>query len=156
MNKSIEKELPSERIQKEYEANPSKILTKIRKENIIKKSNLPLILKNDNIDKLINLNNKLISSQKDNCLNSNFEDSETKLNKNIIDNKSYKKNYDEFIEVSNNNKKINNNNYNPNNNKNNNMKKVQQNKDKNIVENMPIKIYYINNIINKNYFFSFK
>ncbi len=64
MNNCIEKELPSEKIQKEYEANPSYILKKIRKENVIKESRIPLVIKKDNIDNLENFNTKLISSKK--------------------------------------------------------------------------------------------
>ena len=78
------------------------------KENMIKESNLLLTQGKDNINNLNNLDNKLITSQKTN-LNCYFEDSKTKLNKNIINNDSYKK-YDESIEVTNNNKIINNNN----------------------------------------------
>ena len=55
-----EKELPPEKIQKEYEANPSYILEKIRKENINKKSNN--LIKKDNIEIVNNKNLQLLDN----------------------------------------------------------------------------------------------
>ena len=81
MNCTNQKELPSEKIQKEYEINPSYILKKIRKEN----SNS---LENNIIEETKNLDKKIISSQKNIFLNSDFEDLE-KLNNNFIENNNY-------------------------------------------------------------------
>ena len=155
MNNGIEKELPSQKVQKEYESNPSYILERIRKENMIKVSNIPLTLEKDNINNLNILDNKLVS--KETIHNSNFEDSKTKLNKNIIEIDRYKKYY-EYIEDSNNNKIINNNNTLKKDNeiKNNNIEKdksIGHYKTKNNVEISPIEIYYINNQINTNFSF---
>ena len=99
MNNSIQKELPSQKIQKIYENNPSYILKKIRKENMIKESNfLPLSLEKDDFK---NFDTKLKSPQKDKLLNFAFDDSKKMLNK-IFNN-------EDNIEVTSFNNKINNN-----------------------------------------------
>ena len=140
-----ERELPPEKIQKEYEANPSYILSKVRKEDINKESNN--LIKQDNIGFINNknyslLDNKFILYQKE----INLGNILTQHNKNIINDNSFKENIIKKDLVTNNNQ-----NYIINNIENKNIEELNKisqynnNIEKNLIKNN----YLNNNIINQ-------
>ena len=156
-----EKELPPEKIQKEYEANPSYILEKIRKENINKKTNN--LIKKDNIEVVNNknlqlLDNNLFFFQKE----INFKNIETKQKQNIMNDNNFTKNDNIKNNLVNN--IINNNDYIINNSENINLEKLKSNsqyKNNNKIENNILKPYYLTNqipyfSINFHNYYSFK